>query len=201
MALFKRKAAVNQNIDEEEDVNILKEIVGLILYIAAVVLLIFLIITYVGTRTEVSGDSMNDTLADGDSLWINKLSYRFGEPERFDISVFPYKDAVTGDEFFYVKRIIGLPGETIGIDHLGNIVVDGETLEESYGNEVIDEYHIGRASEPITLGEDEYFVMGDNRNNSKDSRDETVGNIKRDIIVGKVVFRMWPLKDIQVIGK
>ena len=201
MALFKRKAAVNQNIDEEEDVNILKEIVGLILYIAAVVLLIFLIITYVGTRTEVSGDSMNDTLADGDSLWINKLSYRFGEPERFDIIVFPYKDAVTGDEFFYVKRIIGLPGETIGIDHLGNIVVDGETLEESYGNEVIDEYHIGRASEPITLGEDEYFVMGDNRNNSKDSRDETVGNIKRDIIVGKVVFRMWPLKDIQVIGK
>lgn len=201
MALFKRKNAVNQNIDEEEDVNILKEIVGLILYIAAVVLLIFLIITYVGTRTVVSGDSMNDTLADGDSLWINKLSYRFGEPERFDIIVFPYKDAVTGDEFFYVKRIIGLPGETISIDRLGNIEIDGETLEESYGNEVIDEYHIGRASEPITLGEDEYFVMGDNRNNSKDSRDETVGNIKKDIIVGKVVFRMWPLKDIQVIGK
>lgn len=200
MALFRRNAVVKQDIDEE-DVNILKEIIGLILYIAAVVLLIFLIITYVGERTQVSGDSMNDTLADGDSLWVSKLSYRFGDPERFDIVVFPYDDPVTGNEVFYVKRIIGLPGETIGIDHMGNIVINGEILEESYGKEVIDEYHIGRASEPITLGEDEYFVMGDNRNNSKDSRDETVGNIKRELIEGKVVFRMWPLKDIEVLGK
>ena len=200
MALFKRNAVVKQDIDEE-DVNILKEIIGLILYIAAVVLLIFLILTYVGGRTQVSGNSMNDTLADGDSLWVSKLSYRFGEPERFDIVVFPYDDPVTGNEVFYVKRIIGLPSETIGIDHMGNIVINGEILEESYGKEVIDEYHIGRASEPITLGEDEYFVMGDNRNNSKDSRDETVGNIKREMIEGKAVFRMWPLKDIEVIGK
>lgn len=203
MALFKRKTVVNQNIDEEEDVNILKEIVGLILYIAAVVLLIFLIITYVGTRTEISGDSMNDTLSDGDSLWIDKLSYRFGDPKRFDIIVLPYKDAVTGEDSYFVKRIIGLPGETIGIDHLGNIVIDGEILEEDYGKEVIDEYHLGIFSEgkPIVLGEDEYFVMGDNRNNSKDSRDESVGNIKRSTIVGKVKFRMAPFKDIGIVDK
>lgn len=191
MALFKKKTVVNQNGEEEEDVNILKEIVGVILYIAVVVLLIYINVTYVGERTQVSGDSMNDTLSDGDNLWISKISYEIGDPERFDIVVFPYQDSTT----YFVKRVIGLPGETIGIDHLGNIYINGELLEESYGNEVIDEEHLGRAAEPITLGPDEYFVMGDNRNNSMDSRDESVGNIKRDEIKGKAVLRIYPFDE------
>lgn len=189
MGLFRKKTTVNQAIDEEEDVNVLKEIVSLILYIAVVVLLIFLLHTFVGERTVVEGDSMNDTLTDGDSLWISKLSYRLHDPERFDIVVFPYQDSDT----YYVKRIIGLPGETVQIMMDGSIYINGEMLEESYGKEVIDQYHIGRADEVIQLGDNEYFVMGDNRNDSKDSRDESVGNIKRDSIEGKVVFRLWPL--------
>ena len=80
------------------------------------------------------------------------------------------------------------------IDEEGNIYIDGEILEEDYGAEVIS--NPGRAAEPVQLGEDEYFVMGDNRNNSKDSRTEEVGNIHRDDIVGRAWVRIWPLDKI-----
>ncbi len=146
-----------------------------------------MILTYVGQRTVVSGDSMNDTLTNGDSLWVDKISYRFSDPERFDIVIFPYGDVE--DETYYIKRIIGLPGETVYIDEDGVIYIDDEPLEENYGKEVIEEGHRGVAAEPVTLGEDEYFVMGDNRNNSRDSRLSDVGNISKDDFVGKAVFR------------
>ena len=107
---------------------------------------------------------------------------------------FVYKEST-----YYIKRIIGLPGETIQIDEVGTIYINGEVLQESYGREIISEKHRGLASEPITLGEDEYFVMGDNRNNSSDSRLAEVGNIKRDQIIGRAWVRIWPLKDFGVI--
>ncbi len=190
MALFRNKR------ESDEESGVIRELAGVFLYIMIVLVLIVVIHLYVGERTEVSGDSMNDTLEDGDSLWLDKLTYHFQDPKRYDIVVFPHIDAVTGNEVLYVKRIIGLPGETISITDNGNILVDGKTLEESYGKEIIDLYHIGIASEPIVLGDDEYFVMGDNRNNSKDSRDPEVGNISRDELEGRVVFRMWPLQQI-----
>ena len=90
-----------------------------------------------------------------------------------------------------IKRIIGLPGETVQIDENGNIYINGELLEENYGAETIQ--NPGRAANPITLGDDEYFVMGDNRNNSKDSRSEEVGNVKRSQIIGRAWLRIWPL--------
>jgi signal peptidase I len=102
--------------------------------------------------------------------------------------VFPFQ---YDRDTYYIKRIIGLPGETVQIDYDGNIYIDGEILKESYGKEVIQ--NPGRASEPITLGDDEYFVMGDNRNNSSDSRDPSVGNIKREDIIGRAFIRIWPL--------
>ncbi len=189
MAIFNKK--VKQEVQEEEDVNVLKEIIGMILYIAVVVLLIYLFITYVGQRTEVDGGSMNSTLSHGESLWINKLAYRMGEPERFDIVVFPVNDS----SVYYVKRIIGMPGETVSIDEEGHVLINGEILDDPYDAELIDEYHRGRLADggEVTLGADEYFVMGDNRNNSLDSRDEMVGNITRKRLEGKVVLRMWPL--------
>ncbi len=179
-----------KNNVQTEEVNIVKEIVGMFIYVAIVILAVWLVITFVGQRTEVSGDSMYSTLEDGDNLWIDKLSYRFKDPERFDIVVFPYH----GSEVFYIKRIIGLPGETIRIDEEGNIYIDGEVLDEDYGYETISPNMIGRADEEIQLGDDEYFVMGDNRNDSKDSRFEEVGNIHRDEFEGKVACRIWPLK-------
>lgn len=178
-----------KNNEQEEEVNIVKELLGMVLYIAFVILVVWFIITFVGQRTEVSGSSMYDTLEDGDNLWIDKLSYRFHDPERFDIVVFPYHDS----SVFYIKRIIGLPGETVRIEEDGTIYINDEPLEENYGYETISVNMIGRAGSNITLGEDEYFVMGDNRNDSKDSRFEEVGNIKREELEGKAVFRIWPL--------
>ena len=120
---------------------------------------------------------------------MDKFSYHFKDPQRFDIVVFPMYD---GEEYF-IKRIIGLPGETVRIDHQGNIYINGEQLEESYGYETIEPEMIGRAFDGVTLGDDEYFVMGDNRNESEDSRFDIVGNVKRKDLMGKAVFRLWPI--------
>ncbi len=165
----------------------LKEILSTSIYLLMVLALTFLVVTYVGQRTKVSGSSMEPTLNDGDNLIVDKISYRFAEPERFDIIVFPFRYA---ERTYYIKRIIGMPGETVQIDDRGNIYVDGELLEEAYGREVIQ--NPGRADDPIMLGDDEYFVMGDNRNNSSDSRDPSVGNIHRKDIIGRAFIRIWP---------
>jgi signal peptidase I len=168
-----------------------KEILSWVFYLLFVVILTYVIVHFVGQRTVVDGHSMNSTLEDGDNLIVEKLSYRFGDPQRFDVIVFPPQGAP--DEY-YIKRIIGLPGETVQIDKEGNIYINGEILEEDYGLETIKDP--GRAIEPITLADDEYFVLGDNRNNSTDSRKDRVGNVKRDTIVGKAWLRIWPLTDI-----
>ena len=172
-----------------ESKSILKEVLGMFLYVIAVFVAVWFVITFVGQRTEVSGDSMYDTLEDGDNLWIDKLSYRFKDPERYDIVVFPFHDS----EVFYIKRIIGVPGETIRIDEEGNIYVDGKVLEESYGYETISPSMIGRAREEVILGDDEYFVMGDNREVSLDSRYQEVGFVRKEQILGKASLRIWPL--------
>ena len=167
--------------------RVLREILNTSLYLLGVLCLVYLVIHFVGQRTQVQGDSMEPTLSTEDNLIVDKISYRFHDPERFDIIVFPFQYE---KDTFYIKRIIGLPGETVQIDEEGNILIDGEILEESYGKEVI--MNPGRAYEPVELGEDEYFVMGDNRNNSTDSREPSVGNIKREDIIGRAWLRIWP---------
>ena len=167
--------------------KVLREILSTSLYLLVVLCLVYLVIHFVGQRTQVSGSSMEPQLRHEDNLLVDKITYRFREPERFDIIVFFF---FYEDNTFYIKRIIGLPGETVQIDRDGNIFINGEILEEGYGKEVIQEP--GRAYEPITLGEDEYFVLGDNRNNSSDSRDMSVGNVRRDKIIGRAWLRIWP---------
>ena len=174
--------------------QILKEVISTILYIAVVLAVTWLIITFVGQRTQVNGSSMEPTLSDHDNLIVDKISYRFKDPERFDIIVFPFQYE---EDVYYIKRIIGMPGETVFIDLDGTIYIDGEALQENYGREVM--LSPGRAGEPITLGEDEYFVLGDNRNNSSASRDPSVGNIHRDRIVGKAWVRIWPFHKFGVL--
>ncbi len=179
-----------ENTGTEKKMDIKKEIISWIFYILFVVVLTYLILHFVGQRTMVDGRSMENTLQDGDNLIVEKLSYRFGDPQRFDIIVFPPYDT----KEYYIKRIIGMPGETIQIDTDGTIYINGEVLEENYGKETIQ--NPGRAIEPITLGEDEYFVLGDNRNNSTDSRSQMVGNVRRDAIIGRAWVRIWPLTNI-----
>lgn len=174
--------------------NVVKEILSTSLYLLVVLCLTYLVITYVGQRTQVIGSSMETTLSNDDNLIVDKISYRFRDPKRFDIIVFPYEYA---DETYYIKRVIGLPGETVRIDEAGQIYINDKVLEESYGKEVIQEP--GRAFEAITLAEDEYFVMGDNRNNSSDSRDPSVGNIHRNKIIGRAFIRIWPFQKFGIL--
>lgn len=174
----------------------MRELLNTAIYLLCVLGVVWLVITFVGQRTEVEGASMENTLHNGDNLIVDKLSYRFHDPERFDIIVFPFQFQ---DNTYYIKRIIGLPGETVQIMDDGSIYINGEKLEENYGMEVIKPETIGRAAEPIELGDDEYFVMGDNRNNSSDSRTDMVGNITRENIIGKAWLRIWPVSDFGVL--
>jgi signal peptidase I len=178
---------------EEKEFSWVREIISTAVYLLAVVAVTFLFVQFVGQRTHVNGDSMNVTLEDGDNLIVDKLSYRFSEPERYDIIVFPYQYQ---EKTYYIKRIIGMPGETVQIID-GMVYIDGEMLDESYGKEVMQ--YSGVASDPIELGDDEYFVLGDNRNNSSDSRDPSVGNIKEDQIIGKAFIRIWPLNKFGIL--
>ena len=156
-------------------------------YFLVIIVLAFLIIKYVGQRTEVVGRSMEPTLEDADNLIVDKITYRFKDPERYDIIVFPYRD---GSGMYYIKRIIGLPGERIYINERGDVFVDAERLEEAYIKDKAED--AGLAANTILLGEDEYFVLGDNRNNSTDSRSPEVGNVKKDEIIGRAFVRIWP---------
>ena len=167
--------------------KVAKEIFDTVIYLGVVFLLTLLFITFVAQRTRVIGSSMNPTVYDSESLIREKVSYRFHDPERFDIVVFPYQH---GDKQNFIKRVIGLPGEKVRIDYDGNIYIDGELLKENYGREVIQKP--GNAVNPVKLGDDEYFVLGDNRNNSIDSRFEQVGKLKRSELIGKAWVRIWP---------
>lgn len=148
---------------------------------------------FVAYQTTVDGESMEPTLSDGDSVIIQKFSYYIKDPERYDVIVFPVKDAESGEEnkkSYYVKRIIGLPGETVQIQD-GYVYINGKKLTS-------DKYCLsrmldaGKAEAPVTLGDDEFFVLGDNRNMSTDSRSSYVGMVKKKDISGEVFFRLWP---------
>lgn len=156
------------------------------------IVIAWFIITFIGQRTVVDGHSMENTLFHGDNLLIDKVSYDFEEPERFDIIVFPHE--IGGEKKYYIKRIIGLPGEEIYIDSRGFIYINGKLLKERFGREIMESP--GIASSPIVLKEGEYFVLGDNRNHSSDSRDSSVGLVQSDKIIGKAFFRIYPFSKI-----
>ena len=142
----------------------------------------------------VQESAMEPTLQVGERFFVNRAVYKVSSPERGDIIV--YKTSGSDDAALHIGRVIGLPGETVQIVD-GIIYIDGEALQESYGREVMK--NSGLAADPVTLGEDEYFVLGDNRNDSTDSRDPSVGKIPRDRIIGRAWVRIWPLSKIGIL--
>ena len=166
--------------------EIIKELSGWLLYIVLIIALTWTVVTFVGQRTEVSGSSMETTLSDKDQLIVDKMTYRFRDPKRYDIVVFPYQYQ---DNTYYIKRIIALPGESVEIVE-NSVYINGEKLQEDYETSKIDD--VGIVNEKIKLGSDEYFVLGDDRQNSEDSRNANVGNVKYSYIYGKAWFVISP---------
>ena len=182
-------AARKRRRRESAGMRFLKKLMSFGLFLLVVLGITYLTVHFVTNRTLVHGSSMEATLSDGDSIMTDKLSYRFNEPERFDIISFPFQDPTHP---YLIKRIIGMPGEKVQITG-GKIYINDQELQESYGLEIIKSG--GLAEQPVLLGADEYFVMGDNRNDSTDSRFAEVGNVKRADIIGRAWLQIWPLSE------
>ncbi len=189
----------------------------ILIYVALIFVCIFVVPEYVLQRTAVSGDSMESTLHDGESMLVDKISYRFHDPERYDIIVFYPLGKEVDDSEYYVKRVYGLPGETIQIKD-NTIYINGKAIDDPYAKNAMDSE--GIAKKPYKVKEDEFFVLGDNREVSLDSRkiqpkdidkypeyteeeldecngveEDAPGPVKRKDIAGKVFFRIWPLSE------
>ena len=181
---------------EEKRKSALQNVLEYLLYIVGAIVVCLLIIRFVAVRSVIEGSSMFPTFKDKENVIVEKISYYFHGPERYDVIVFELKD---NPQEHFVKRVIGLPGETVQILN-GYVYINGEKLEDDdFCNELIANAYT--AKDPITLGEDEYFCMGDNRNHSNDSRSKSVGPVTKKQILGRVCFRFWPLDRITGIGK
>lgn len=167
-----------------------------ILQLAVVLLLAFVFVWYFGQRVSTIGDSMSPQLNNGDVVLVDRFVYNVSTPKRGDIIVFKPKG--NENSHYYIKRIIGLPGESVEIIE-GSVYIDGEKLEEDYAASLI--HDVGILSEKITLAGDEYFVLGDDRDKSEDSRMADVGNVKRSYIYGKAWFLASPLDHMGRIRK
>lgn len=165
--------------------KLLKEVLAWIIQIALTVLLAFTFVYFIGLRTSAVGQSMADTIYSGDNILVNRFIYAVTDPKPNDIVVF--KPNGNEKSHLYIKRVIGVPGDTVQIIN-GIVYVNGEVFSEAVSVSSIEE--AGIAAEPITLQKDEYFVLGDNRNNSEDSRFANIGNVKKEYIIGKVWFRI-----------
>ena len=186
---MRRRRRYRSSYDREEfDMkDFLSEVGHWAISIFVVVILAYSIVTFGMQTVTMIGQSMNPALSNQDVLLLNKAAYTFGSPKRYDIIAFKLKDDTDG--YFTIKRIVGLPGETVQIKN-GKIFIDGDVLTNLPFDDLI--MTEGLALEGVTLGEEEYFVIGDNCNNSEDSRYVNIGNISAKEISGKVVFRISP---------
>ena len=153
-------------------------------------LVAFVAVWYWGQRVSTVGDSMSPVLKNADVVLVNRIVYNASSPKSGDVIVFKPKGNENSQ--YYTKRIVGLPGETVQIVE-NQVYINGKKLEEDYKTTKIDT--AGIAGEKLKLGGDEYFVLGDNRKNSEDSRSADIGKVKRSYIYGKAWFVASPKKD------
>ncbi|MEG0962864.1 MAG: signal peptidase I [Lachnospiraceae bacterium] len=178
---YHRKRKVNKGV--------LREIVLWIGEIAFVMVIAVMLVTFIGFRITVVGSSMSPTLESGEEILVNRFVYKLFTPKQNDLIVF----LPNGNEksHYYVKRVIATPGDTIQVK-AGLVYVNGKVFEEKVKVSAIENPLL--AETEITVREDEYFVLGDNRNNSEDSRYASIGNINKNYIVGKAWYRIAPWK-------
>ena len=185
--LKNRFGILRKKIDESKYRSVLVWIfqIAVVLVFAAMISLFFF-------RTVTMQESaMEPTYQVGQNFFLNRVAYTFGSPKRGDLIVF--KTNASDEAALHIRRVIGLPGETIQIKD-GQIYIDGELYKESRDLDLIE--NTGLAQDGVTLQSGEYFVLGDNRNNSEDSRYADIGNVKKRYIVGKLWFVSSPLREI-----
>lgn len=186
----RRKSGLNFSRRKKKiNMSIVKEVISWVVEIAITLVIAFTFVYFVGLRTSVIGQSMADTLSNGDQILVNRFIYKVTDPKPNDLIVF----LPNGNEksHYYVKRVIAVPGDTVQIKS-GAVYVNGELFEEEVDVSAMEE--AGLAADEIKLEEDEYFVLGDNRNNSEDSRYANIGNVKKEYMIGKAWFVVSPFK-------
>ena len=185
---MRRTSGLNLNRKKRKvNTGLLREIA---LWTGEILLTMFvavLLVLFVGFRISVVGPSMSPTLENGEKILVNRLVYKIFSPKQNDLIVF----LPNGNEksHYYIKRVIAMPGDKVQVKE-GMIYINGEPFEEKVEVPAIENALL--AEEELTVGEDEYFVLGDNRNNSEDSRYASIGNVKKEYIVGKAWCVVWP---------
>ena len=176
---------------QKQETNMLRRVAAWVVDIVVVLALAWYTIYSFGMQIEIAGQSMSPLLNQEDVVLIDRFTYHFTKPQRMDIVVFEREDKKAN-----VKRIIGLPGEEVQIIK-GVIHIDKEPLDLPDGLGQVS--LAGVAENPVRLGEDEYFLLGDNRNSSEDSRFINIGNVQREQITGKAWLKLLPLIELQLI--
>ena len=182
LTLYEKKKRVSKDM--------VREILVTIFYCFAAVLLAFVLVFLVGMKISVIGVSMEPALYNGQEIFINRFIYKLFQPGRGDIIAFLPNG--NQNSHYYLKRVVGLPGERIQIIG-GYVYIDGELLDEGDTYDKISDP--GIAENEVILGSDEYFVLGDNRNSSEDSRSGNIGPVKKETIAGKAWFHLSSEKE------
>lgn len=180
----KRKGLTFYQKKKKINVALMKEIFSWIFWCLASILLAVVLVYCVGMKTSVIGSSMEPSLYNGQQILLDRLVYKFLSPKQGDVIVF--KPNGNENAQYYVKRVVAVPGDKVNITD-GKLFVNGQELEGAEYDKIAEP---GLASNEIKLGEDEYFVLGDNCNNSEDSRSANIGNVKKEYITGRVWFHM-----------